>query len=119
MTEILFVVLGVIAGLLAGIVGVGGGIIIVPALVYLFQFSQKSAQGTTLALLIPPIGFFAAWAYYKAGQVNIKAAAFIIVGFIVGSYLGAKFATQLPDKQLTKAFGAFLIIVGIKMLFFK
>lgn len=119
MMELLLIVLGVVAGLLAGVVGVGGGIIIVPALVYLFHFSQKSAQGTTLALLIPPIGFFAAWAYYKAGQVNIKAAAFIVLGFIAGSYLGAKFATELPDKHLSKAFGAFLIIVGIKMLFFK
>ncbi|MEX2006688.1 MAG: sulfite exporter TauE/SafE family protein [Candidatus Saccharimonadales bacterium] len=119
MTEPLLIILGLVSGLLAGVVGLGGGIIIVPALVLLFGFSQKLAQGTTLALLIPPIGFFAAWAYYKAGHVNVKAAAFIIIGFILGSYLGAKFATQVPDKQLTKVFGAFLIIVGIKMLFFK
>lgn len=110
------VLLGVIAGLLAGLVGVGGGIIIVPALVYLFHFSQKTAQGTTLALLIPPIGILAAYTYYKAGEVDIKAALIIIVGFVVGSYLSSQYATNLHSAQLTRFFGFFLLVVAIKMI---
>src|SRR3982750_1795544 len=104
MLTLMFILLGIAAGALAGVFGIGGGLLLVPALVYMFGFSQKSAQGTTLALMIPPIGFFAAYAYYKAGQVNIKAAVFIIVGFLIGSYFGAHFATMLPDKKLHKAF---------------
>lgn len=113
-----FILLGLIAGVMAGLVGVGGGILIVPALVYLFHFSQKTAQGTTLALLVPPIGIFAAWAYYKAGSVNLKAAAFIAVGFVVGSFLSAHFASHTSDKMLTRTFGVFLLAVSVKMLFF-
>ncbi len=119
MLSIAFIVLGIITGGLAGLIGIGGGIIIVPALVYIFHFTQKTAQGTTLALLVPPIGFFAAYAYYKAGQVNIKAAALIITGFLIGSFIGAHYATSLPDKKLTQLFGVFVILAGIKMLFTK
>ena len=112
----LFIALGILAGGLAGLVGVGGGIIIVPALIYLFHFTQKTAQGTTLALLVPPIGLLAAWTYYKAGEVNVKAAVFIIVGFIIGSYLSSHFANSIQDKELTRIFGAFLLVVAAKML---
>jgi len=110
------VVLGIAAGIMAGILGVGGGIIIVPALVYLFGFSQKEALGTSLALLLPPIGFFAAYTYYKAGDVNISAAAIIIAGFLLGSFASAHYAKDLHPVTLTKIFGAFIIIVGLKML---
>lgn len=116
MLVLLFMILGLVAGALAGLVGVGGGIIIVPALIYLFHFSQKTAQGTTLALLVPPIGFLAAWTYYRAGEVNVKAALFIICGFILGSYLSSHFATTIQDKQLTRIFGGFLLLVAVKML---
>lgn len=116
MLVLTFVLLGIAAGVMAGLFGIGGGIVLVPALVYLFHFTQKTAQGTTLALLIPPIGFFAAYSYYKAGQVNIKAALFIIAGFLIGSYFGAHFANSLPDKKLTRAFGFFVILAGVKMI---
>jgi uncharacterized membrane protein YfcA len=116
MLTLLFILLGVVSGIAAGVFGVGGGIILVPALVYLFHFTQKSAQGTTLALMIPPVGFFAAYSYYKAGQVNVKAALFIIAGFLIGSYLGAHFATMLPDKRLSRAFAVLIILAGIRML---
>jgi len=112
----MFILLGVIAGAFSGVFGIGGGLVLIPALVYLFHFSQKTAQGTTLALMIPPIGFFAAYSYYKAGQINIKAALFIIVGFLIGSYFGAHFATMLPNKKLSKAFAILIIIAGIRML---
>jgi len=103
-----FILLGLVAGALSGLVGIGGGIIIVPALALLFHFSQKTAQGTTLALLIPPLGIFAAMAYYKAGHVNIKAAIFIIVGFIIGSLVSSYYAVNLPDVVITRIFGSFL-----------
>jgi uncharacterized protein len=113
------IILGLVAGILSGMIGIGGGIIIVPALVLIFHFSQKQAMGTTLALLIPPIGVFAASAYYKAGYVDIKAALFIIVGFAIGSLLSSRYAVNMPTSVLTKVFGVFLLIVGIKMLFSK
>ncbi len=115
---VLFTLLGLIAGALSGLVGIGGGVVIVPALIYLFHFSQKDAQGTTLALLIPPIGLLAAWTYFKAGHVNWWAAIFIIIGFIAGSYLGANYAVHLSGAALSRVFGLFLLALAIKMLVF-
>jgi uncharacterized protein len=116
---LLFILLGLIAGALAGVLGIGGGIIIVPALVYLFSFSQKMAQGTTLALLIPPIGILAAWTYYKAGFVDVRAAGYIIVGFVIGSYFISRYAVSIQDTTLTKVFGVFLLVIAIKMILTK
>lgn len=110
------ILLGLAAGGLAGLVGVGGGTIIVPALVYLFHFNQKTAQGTTLALLVPPIGIAAALAYYKAGHVDLRAAGIIVVGFLVGSWLASKYAVGMDTTTLSRIFGVFLILVGIKMV---
>jgi uncharacterized membrane protein YfcA len=118
MLFVLFIILGIIAGALSGLVGIGGGVIIVPVLVLLFHFSQKEAQGTTLALLIPPLGVFAAMAYYKAGYVNVKAALFIILGFIIGSILSSQYAVGLSSALLTKGFGVFLLAVAVKLIFF-
>ena len=114
---ILYIALGIIAGGLSGLLGIGGGVIIVPALVLLFRFSQHMAQGTTLALLIPPIGLLAAWTYYKQGYVDLKVAGLICLGFIVGALLGAKTATSLPDTVLGKVFGVGLLLIGLKMIF--
>lgn len=110
------VLLGLVAGAVSGLVGIGGGIIIVPALVMLFGFSQKLAQGTTLALLVPPIGLLAALAYYQQGLVDIRAAALIIVGFVVGSLLGARYVAHLSNATVTRIFAVFLILVAIRML---
>lgn len=110
------IILGILAGLLAGLVGVGGGIIIVPALVYVFGFSQKLAQGTSLALLLPPIGIAAAYTYYKAGQVDVSAALIIIVGFLVGSFFSARYVNHIHSADLTRIFGIFLLVVAIKMI---
>ena len=112
-------ILGLAAGALSGLVGIGGGILIVPALVFLFGFSQQQAQGTTLALLVPPIGILAAWTYYQKGFVNIHAALIIIAGFVVGSLMGARLATTMPGGTLEKVFGIFLVLVGVKMFFGK
>ncbi|MGA1979926.1 MAG: sulfite exporter TauE/SafE family protein [Sedimentisphaerales bacterium] len=116
MNIFLYILLGVVAGILSGLIGIGGGIIIVPALVLLFGLSQHSAQGTTLALMVPPIGLLAAWAYYKQGFVDLKIAAFVCLGFFIGGLLGAKFALGVPGTILKKIFGAVLLFVSLKMI---
>jgi uncharacterized membrane protein YfcA len=117
MTEIwLYVFLGIAAGIFSGLIGVGGGVILVPALVFLFGLSQHTAQGTTLALLVPPIGLPAAWTYYKSGYVDLKIAVLICVGFVVGALLGAKLATDLSNATLEKIFAVALLLIGAKML---
>lgn len=120
LTIILLIVIGIAAGLLSGLVGVGGGLIIVPALVYLLAFSQKQAQGTSLAILLLPIGILAVLNYYKDPAVNldVRVVALIIVGFIAGSYYGSKLALLLPDATVKKIFAIFMMIVAVKMLFF-
>ena len=113
---LLYPLLGLVAGIFSGLVGIGGGIIIVPALVFLFGASQHQAQGTTLALLVPPIGLLAAWTYYKEGYVDLKVAGLICLGFFLGGLLGAKLATSLSSQVLEKLFGAALLLVSLKML---
>jgi hypothetical protein len=107
--------LGLAAGALSGLTGIGGGIIIVPALIYFFGYSAHLAQGTTLALLVPPIGILAAWAYHQKGYVDIPAAAMIAAGFIAGSVLGAKFGLGLSEDTLRKIFAVLLVAVAFKM----
>lgn len=118
MTDIvLYMFLGLVAGVFSGLIGVGGGIIIVPALVLLFGMSQHQAQGTTLALLVPPIGLLAAWTYYKQGYVDLRIATFICIGFFLGGFVGAKIATALSSPALEKVFGIALLLISLKMIF--
>lgn len=112
-------ILGIMAGFFSGLIGIGGGVIIVPALIILFGFSQHTAQGTTLALLIPPIGILAVTEYYKKGYVDTKAAIIICLGFIIGGYLGGKYSTGLPEQLLRRIFSIVIIIIGIRMFFYK
>ena len=118
LTIIGLLVLGLIAGYFSGLVGIGGGVIIVPILIFVFGFNQHTAQGTTLALLIPPIGILAALAYYQKGYVDIKSAMIICTGFILGGYLGGKMAIGLPDQILKQIFAVLLMVLGLKMFFF-
>jgi len=111
-----YVLLGVAVGFLSGFVGIGGGIIVVPALIFLFKLSQQEAQGTTLAMLVPPIGILAAWTYYKRGFVNVEMAAFLCVGFFVGSFFGARLATVLSSAALQRVFGVALLLIAVKMI---
>ncbi len=111
-----YVILGVIVGVFSGLVGLGGGFLIVPALVFIFGMSQHQAQGTTLAMLVPPIGILAAWTYYQRGFVDIKVAALIAAGFFLGSAVGARFATGMSNDTLERIFGVALVLVGIKMI---
>jgi len=117
MTTTLYILLGLLAGISSGFLGIGGGTIIIPALVFLAGFTQHQAQGTTLALMIPPIGLLAAMKYYHEGNVNIKAAGLICLGFFVGGFLGAHFVCPVPDAVLKKIFAIFLILIGIRMFF--
>ena len=115
--SLLYILLGVFAGALSGLIGIGGGVIIVPSLIFLFGFSQQEAQGTTLGLLVPPIGILAAWTYYQQGYVNFKVAALICFGFVLGGLLGAKLAINLPSNILEKVFGIVLLLIALKMIF--
>ena len=112
----LFVFLGCAAGVLSGLIGIGGGVILIPSLIFLLGFSQHLAEGTTLAAMVPPIGILAAYVYYQNGQVDLKAAGFIAVGFLVGGFVGAKIAQQLSSETLQKVFAVVLILLGVKML---
>lgn len=111
--------IGILTGIMAGMLGIGGAIIMIPALVYFLGFSQQTAQGTSLAVMLPPIGIIAAYNYYKAGHVNIKFALILACAFLIGSYFGSKLALNLPQSALKKIFGVLLILVAAKMLFTK
>ncbi|MCX7018358.1 MAG: sulfite exporter TauE/SafE family protein [bacterium] len=113
-----YIAIGLIGGIFGGLVGLGGGIVIVPMLVYVYGFSQHKAQGTTLAMMLPPIGVFAVLEYYRQGAVDFRVAAILCVGFLAGGYLGAKLALWIPGAQLQKVFGVFLMIMAVKMIFF-
>ncbi|MCW5319262.1 TSUP family transporter [Nostoc sp. KVJ3] len=114
---LLCLILGLIAGIVSGITGIGGGIIILPALIFLFGFSQHQAQGTTLALLVPPIDILAAWTYYKQGYVDFKIAGLLCLGFVLGGWLGAKIGTGLSNVILARIFGVLLLVSAIRVLF--
>jgi uncharacterized protein len=116
-TIIILVIIGLMAGVFGGIFGVGGAIIMIPALVYFLGVDQHTAQGTSLAVMLPPIGLFAAYNYYKEGQVNIWYAVIIAVTFMIGGYFGSKLALSLPEQLMKKIFAIFLILVGLKLLF--
>ena len=115
--SLFYILLGLLAGVLSGLIGIGGGVIIVPSLIFWFGFSQQEAQGTTLGLLVPPIGILAAWTYYQQGYVNLKVAALICFGFVLGGLLGAKIAVDLPSEVLEKIFGIALLLIALKMIF--
>ncbi len=116
---LLLVSIGLFAGMLSGVVGVGGGIFVVPALVFFLGLSQHNAQGTSLALLMTPVGIFAVYNYYKEGYVNVPFALFIAIGFIAGAYFGSKLALKMPDDIIRKVFAGFMILVAVKMLLTK
>ncbi|MEB3211897.1 MAG: sulfite exporter TauE/SafE family protein [Leptolyngbyaceae bacterium] len=113
---LLFLGLGLGAGTISGLIGIGGGVLITPALIYMFGFEQKIAQGTTLALLVPPIGILGAWAYYQQGFVNVKAALLICLGFVLGGLIGAKFAVNVDPNVLKRIFGGAMLAIAIRMI---
>ena len=116
MQPITWMLLGLGAGTLGGLLGVGGGLVMIPAMVYLFGMTQHQAQGTSLAVMVPPIGLLAAWRYYTAGHVHLAMAAYICAGFFLGGLLGANIANVISDFWLRKIFGCFLLVASMEML---
>ncbi len=112
MLYLFLTILGVMVGALSGMFGFGGGVLILPALVFICGFSQKTATGTTIAMMLPPIGVFAFMEYYKNGFVNIPAAIILITGFLAGSVAGARHAIVMDEIFLKRGFGILLITVG-------
>ena len=115
-TILILISIGILAGMLSGFVGVGGGMVIVPALVYFLGLTQFQAQGTSLALMISPIGILAVMNYWKADSVNVHYAIIIAVTFILGGYLGSKMALKLPEAKVKLIFGIVMFIASLKMI---
>lgn len=119
LTEVLVLILiGISAGVLSGLFGIGGGVLIVPALVFFIGMTQHEAQGTSIGLMLLPIGILAAYNYHKTGNLDVKAGLIIALFFVLGGYLGSKLSLSLSEAFLKKVFGLFVILVGIKMVFF-
>ena len=119
MNQLLYIILGLAAGIFSGLFGIGGGTILIPALVFLCGLTQHEAQGTTLAIMVPPIGLLAALRYYYSGNVKLGIAAFICLGFFVGGWVGAHLVQNVSEPLLKKSFGVFLLFVSLKMIFTK
>jgi uncharacterized membrane protein YfcA len=118
-TILILIMIGLVAGVLGGMIGLGGGIILIPAMVMFLAMDQRMAQGTTVAVMLPPIGLLAAYNYYKAGYVNIKYALIIAAAFMIGGYVGSKFALNIPQAAMRKIFSALLLLIAAKMFFQK
>jgi uncharacterized protein len=118
-TILILIIIGLMAGIFGGMFGVGGAIVMIPAMVYFLGVDQHTAQGTSLAVMLPPIGLFAAYNYYKDGQVNIWYAAIIAITFMIGGYFGSKIALHLPEQLMKRIFAVFLILVALKLIFSK
>jgi uncharacterized protein len=109
------IVLGIVAGVLSSMVGIGGGIVIVPTLVIGFGLAQHTAQGTTLAMLSVPVALASVINYHKAGAVNWQFVIWLCLGFVIGGYFGSQFALQIPEKMIKRVFACLLIVVAAKM----
>ena len=114
---LILIIIGLLSGLLAGVFGIGGAIIVIPALVFILGLTQHEAQGTSLAFMLPPVGILATWNYWKGGHVNWKFALILSLTFVIGAYLGSHFSVNLSERMLRKAFGILIIIVAVKMIF--
>ena len=115
---VIIAMIGTFAGLLSGLLGLGGAIVIIPALVLFLGYSQQTAQGTALMMMVLPVGALAAFQYYQKGYVDMKVALLMAVFFFAGGYIGAKFAIQIPQDILKKAFALLLVVIAVKMWFF-
>jgi uncharacterized protein len=118
-TFIILLLIGLVAGIFSGMIGIGGAIIIIPALIFILHMDQHTAQGTSLAIMLPPIGLLAAYNYFKAGALNLQYAMIIAAAFFVGGYLGSKFAVSIPVDTLRRVFAIVLILLAVKLLWYK
>ena len=118
-TVLILILIGLVAGVFSGLIGIGGALIINPALIFILHMDQYAAQGTSLAIMLPPIGLLAAYNYYKAGALNLQYALIIAGAFFIGGYLGSKFALAIPLDTLRKIFAIVLLAIAVKMLWGK
>lgn len=116
MDTVLILMLGLVAGVLVGLTGIGGGSVVVPALVYLLGMDQHLAQGTSLFILLPPLGLGALWRYWKKREVDLPAGILCALGFFLGGYAGGRIAVGIPSRQLQGIFGAFLVVSSLLLL---
>lgn len=116
---LILALIGALAGLLGGMLGIGGAVVIIPALVFFLGFSQQSAQGTTMLMLSLPVGALAAYQYYRSGFVDFRSSLLLAAFFFVGGFFGAKLAVHLPQETLKKAFGVLLLLLAVKILWIK
>ena len=118
-TCVILIIIGLLAGVLSGLVGVGGGILMIPLLIMFLGLTQHQAQGTALFAMLPPIGILAAMNYYKEGFVKWEYAAVMALTFVVGGYFGSKLSISLPDQTVRNVFGVIMLIGAIKLIFSK
>ncbi|NCT94437.1 MAG: sulfite exporter TauE/SafE family protein [Chitinophagaceae bacterium] len=116
-TLIILLLIGLLAGFLSGLVGIGGGVIMVPAMIFLLGFTQKQAQGTSLGILLLPVGILAVMQYYKQGYLNINYVFIVSIAFVAGGYLGSKLALSMSDEKVKKIFALVILLIALKMLF--
>lgn len=117
-TILILIIIGIASGMLSGLIGIGGGIIIVPALVFFLGFTQLQAQGTSLGILLLPVGLLAVMQFYKAGHIDLRAVGVVALAFLVGGYFGSKIALSIPQEMVKKIFAILLIVIAVRMLFF-
>ncbi|MBK9249942.1 MAG: sulfite exporter TauE/SafE family protein [Ignavibacteria bacterium] len=116
---LIIALIGIVGGVLSGFLGLGGAVIIIPALVFILGYSQQMAQGTTLLMLVMPVGSLAAYQYYKAGNADIKTALILGAAFFISAYVSAKYVTHIPQEMLRKIFAVVLVVIAVKMFFQK
>lgn len=116
-TILILIIIGVVAGMLSGLIGIGGGIVIVPALVFFLGFSQLKAQGTSLGILLLPVGLLAVTQYYKQGHIDVKVVLIVSASFLIGGFLGSKLALSVSETTVKKVFAIMLLFIAFKMLF--
>ncbi len=118
-TFLILVAIGLVSGILGGVIGLGGGVIMIPAMVMFLAMDQRTAQGTSIAIMLPPIGIMAAYSYYKGGYVNVKYAVLIAIAFMIGGYFGSKLALSVPEQAIRKGFAVLLCFIAAKMFLMK
>jgi uncharacterized membrane protein YfcA len=119
MNYVFYVALGLVAGVVGGMFGLGGGIILIPAMVFLFGLTQHQAQGTSLTMMIAPVTLFAAWRYWQGGNVKWDMAGLMCVGFLIGGLLGAHFVQGVSEAVLKRMFGVYLLLISVKFILAK